>query len=249
MLGYGSNPVTTTEPNVVPSDQNTILDEIPDPNAEREPVADWLVGPVEGPDEENWASPIQKAEPIVEPLVEPPAYMAASIEGEAPISDPTGGNSASMDSLAGGEKASTKGLVAEPLKEDPVPMDMLVEGGEGSSGFPTPETPHLGDDLVKDLWAGGGTRRMDSFAPDNVLPSRRAKNGPTGEEDMAPPMGLKKGVVRAAQGIAIGAAVLSLLIGGRQLYKWFTTRRDGKAKKPNARSVKLENDETTRNRW
>lgn len=151
--------------------------------------------------------------------------------------------------MAGVEKASTKSLVAEPLKDDPVPMDMLVEGGEFSGGFPTPETPVLGDDLVKDLWAGGGTRRMDSFAPDEVLPSRRAKNRPTVDEDMAPPTGLKKGVVRAAQGIAIGAAILSLLIGGRQLYKWFTTRRNGKAKKLNAQSVKLENDEITRNRW
>jgi hypothetical protein len=226
MFGYGSSSrPTVTHPNVAPSDQNTIRDNVPGPNVERQPVADWLEGPVEGPDEEPWGTTIEKEGPIAEPHTEPPAYTDTSI---APV--------------------------AEPLKEYPVSANILVEGGEGASAFSTPETPILGDELVKDLLAGGGTRRMDSLAPDKAkvirLPNRLANSqATTVEGSVAPPTGLNKGVVRVAQGVAIGAAVLSLLIGGRQLYKWFTTRRNGKAKKLNAQSVNLENDEATRSRW
>jgi hypothetical protein len=129
----------------------------------------------------------------------------------------------------------------------------------------------LDDKLVADLLAGGGTRRMDQLAPDrfqkDLFSGRPLKETTTAAEptqaikvvagsnealSIPPtlaPTTINNHVIQAARGGAIGIAVTSLLLGGQMLYKWLTTRRDGKAKQLKAQNVNHQTTEKTRSRW
>jgi hypothetical protein len=59
----------------------------------------------------------------------------------------------------------------------------------------------------------------------------------------------RKLIPPVVQGLVIGGAVLTIYVTGQQLYRWLTTRRNGKVRKPNRRLVWIEDDDETVSWW
>jgi hypothetical protein len=189
------------------------------------PFGPWL----EGTRPEDWvASPDDKAATAGPSLLAPPS---ASDEGSREI---VLDDKLVADLLAGGGTRRMDRLAPDRFQKD------LFSGSPLKETTTAAEPPPAIKDVV-------GSK--DAL----VVAAGKEPSLSNGEVSIPPtlaPTTINNQVIQVARGAAIGFAFAAFVLGGQQLYKWLTTRRDGEAKQLKvAQNVNLETAEATHSRW
>jgi hypothetical protein len=99
------------------------------------------------------------------------------------------------------------------------------------AAVPKPEEPPVMMPQVAPVEFDAGPYRAPTTYSEE---SSQLTSSPPTERKLLPPV---------VQGLVIGGAVLTIYMAGQQLYRWLTTRRNGKVRKPNRRLVWIEDDD------